>query len=76
MLEGGAKVLGSQGSNIPGSQGCKVEYGHLKVTFEYEFDSREAPSCFFLFKCRDFQNCGGKQGNPNFNDLLYYDYIW
>ena len=38
---------------VPRSQGPKVQGSHgpsyLKVTFKYELDSKEGPSCFHLF---------------------------
>ena len=35
------KVQGFQGPGVPGSQGP----GYLKLTFKYELDSKEGPSC-------------------------------
>ena len=40
----GYRVPRSQGLRIPRSTGG-VWYGHLKVTFEYELDSKEGLSC-------------------------------
>ena len=37
----GPWVLRSQGPRVPGSQGPR----HLKLTFKYELDSEEGPSC-------------------------------
>ena len=39
--ERGPKVLRSKGPQVQGSQGPR----YLKVTFKYELDSKEGPSC-------------------------------
>ena len=33
-----------QGSKVSGYKGAQVRYGHLKVIFVYELDSKECPS--------------------------------
>ena len=38
----GPKVHRSKGSKVQGSQGPR----YLKLTFKYELDSKEGPSCF------------------------------
>ena len=40
----GPRVPRSRGPKVPGSQGPR----YLKVTFKYELDSKEGPSCFRL----------------------------
>ena len=40
----GPKVHRSKGSKVQGSQGPR----YLTLTFKYEFDSKEGPSCFDL----------------------------
>ena len=40
---GGPRVPRSKGSKVQGSQ------GYLKLTFKYELDSKEGPSCCPLF---------------------------
>ena len=41
-MEGrGPRVPRSRGPKVPGSQGP----GYLKLTFKYELDSKEGPSC-------------------------------
>ena len=45
----GPRVPRSKGSKVPGSQGPR----YLKLTFKYELDSKEGPSCCYL-KCKDF----------------------
>ena len=42
--ERGPRVPRSKGSKVPGSQGPR----YLKLTFKYELDSKEGPSCFCL----------------------------
>ena len=38
----GPRVPRSRGPKVPGSQGSR----YLKLTFKYELDSKEGPSCF------------------------------
>ena len=40
----GSKFQGSQGPKVPGSQGPR----YLKLTFKYELDSKEGPSCLIF----------------------------
>ena len=40
----GPRVTRSRGPKVPGSQGPK----YLKLTFKYELDSKEGPSCLVL----------------------------
>ena len=45
MEEGsGPSVPRSKGPKVQGSQGPR----YLKVTFKYELDSKEGPSCFWF----------------------------
>ena len=39
----GSMVQGSQGPKVLGSQGSR----YLKLTFKYELDSKEGPSCLY-----------------------------
>ena len=41
----GPRVPKSRGPKVPGSKGLR----YLKVTFKFELDSKEGPSCFFTF---------------------------
>ena len=41
---GGPRVPSSRGPKVPGSQGPR----YLKLTFKYELDSKEGPSCSFV----------------------------
>ena len=43
-LSEGPRVQRSSGPKVPGSQGPR----YLKLTFKYELDSKEGPSCFFI----------------------------
>ena len=48
MEEGRGKKLtfpGSEGPRVPESKGPR----YLKVIFKYELDSKEGPSCYFIF---------------------------
>ena len=47
----GSKVQGSRGPKVPRSQGPR----YLKLTFKYELESKEGPSCFIIVsdvRCR------------------------
>ena len=41
----GPRVQRSRGPKVPGPQGPR----YLKLTFKYELDSKEGPSCHFYF---------------------------
>ena len=41
----GPRVPRSRGPKVPGSKGPR----YLKLTFKYELDSKEGPSCVLLF---------------------------
>merc|ERR1712122_353634 len=49
----GLKLSRSQGPRVPRSKGSKVQGSqgprYLKLTFKYELDSKEGPSCYFYF---------------------------
>ena len=51
--ERGPKVLKSKGQEVQASQGRTVPRSqgptYLRVTFKYELDSKEGPSCFVIF---------------------------
>ena len=47
----GPMVQRSRGPKVPGSQGPRF----LKLTFKYELDSKEGPSCYYLYLSKNVQ---------------------
>ena len=62
----GPRVPRSRGPKVPGSQGPR----YLKLTFKYELDSKEGPSCFY-FKMLEFSDAS----LPNFW-ACFYTFHW
>ena len=57
----GPKVQESQGPGVPRSKGLR----YLKLTFKYELDSKEGPSCYWLCKGGFKDDDGSKGGGED-----------